>query len=85
MIDPSLVPDIKFGHLVQAGVLIASAAGGILGAYLACAAISTRSAPSSASQSPGMRRGSSPPSACSTSGTARTASSRAKCARHSTA
>ena len=34
MIDPSLVPDIKFGHLVQAGVLIASAAGGILGAYL---------------------------------------------------
>ena len=34
MFNPSDLAELKLGHLVQAGVLIASAAGGILGAYL---------------------------------------------------
>src|SRR5207248_2819258 len=34
MLHPHFTPDINLGHLVQAGVLIASVAGGILGGYL---------------------------------------------------
>ena len=34
MLHPNFTPDINLGHLVQAGVLIASVAGGILGGYL---------------------------------------------------
>jgi hypothetical protein len=34
MLHPHFTPDINLGHLMQAGVLIASVAGGILGGYL---------------------------------------------------
>jgi hypothetical protein len=34
MLHPNFTPDINLGHLVQAGVLIASVAGGVLGGYL---------------------------------------------------
>jgi hypothetical protein len=34
MIHPHFTPDINLGHLVQAGVLIVSVGGGILGGYL---------------------------------------------------
>ena len=34
MLHPHFTPDITLGHLVQAGVLIASVAGGIFGGYL---------------------------------------------------
>jgi len=34
MLHPHFTPDINLGHLVQAGVLVASVAGGILGGYL---------------------------------------------------
>jgi|SRR5579872_463995 len=34
MFHPNFTPDINLGHLVQAGVLIASVAGGVFGGYL---------------------------------------------------
>lgn len=34
MIHPQFSSDINFGHLIQAGVLLASVAGGALGGYL---------------------------------------------------
>src|SRR5262245_29083367 len=34
MLHPNFTPDINLGHLLQAGVLAASVAGGILGGYL---------------------------------------------------
>jgi hypothetical protein len=34
MLHANFTPDITLGHLVQAGVLVASVAGGVLGGYL---------------------------------------------------
>ena len=34
MLHPHFTPDINLGHLMQAAVLVASVAGGILGGYL---------------------------------------------------
>ena len=34
MIHPHFTPDINLGHLVQAGVLLATMGGGVLGGYL---------------------------------------------------
>lgn len=34
MMQPHFTPDINLGHLLQAGVLVASLAGGVIGGYL---------------------------------------------------